>query len=143
MILGAGAAGATAAIRACRQGLKVILIDRAAESAVGASGQNVAEWVSSQVGELLAEMQIEADFLLDQPFSGLVFHSADLKRVAESPPEELSWKQSSGNLSSGKLSNKLPAFRVNYSKCVEHLRAAAAREGATILEAEPSRVELG
>jgi flavin-dependent dehydrogenase len=123
MILGAGVAGTAAAILLRRQGMKPVLIDRAARRG---RRDHAPDWLSGSARGLLGELKIDCSECLGKPYTGIVFHSADLKRTAQS------------------LADDPPAFRIDYPRLIERLQAVARDEAVEVMnEAEPSRIDLG
>jgi len=78
-IIGAGPAGATAAILLGRKGYQVALVDRATfPRPVTCAG-----WLSAMVGPLLAELALPVKTLLKSPFRDVTLFSADLTKSAK------------------------------------------------------------
>jgi len=78
-IVGAGPAGATAAIQLGRKGYQVALVDRAAfPRPVSCAG-----WLSAMVEPLLAELALPVKTLLKSPFRDVTLFNADLTKSAK------------------------------------------------------------
>ncbi len=75
-IIGAGPAGATAAIALGRKGYQVALVDRAAFP----RPVNCAGWLSAKVEPLLAELSLPAKTLLKSPFRDVTLFNADFTK---------------------------------------------------------------
>lgn len=123
MILGAGVAGTTAAIRLRRKQSTVVLIDRAGRPARNAHSP---EWLSASAHAQLKEMDIDLADCLGSPFTGIVFHSADLKKKAVA------------------VEKSPPAYRIDFPRLIERMQTTVAAEDAKIIyEAAPTRIDLG
>ena len=73
MVIGAGPAGATAAILLADQGHKVVLVDRNTfPLSVAAVG-----WLNVRAAPLLGQLGVPIKTLLDEAFSDVTFHSED------------------------------------------------------------------
>ncbi len=78
-IIGAGPAGATAAILLGRKGYSVALIDKATfPRRVTCAG-----WLSAKVEPLLGELGIPPASVLQHPFRDVTFHNADFTKTAK------------------------------------------------------------
>ncbi len=108
MVIGAGAAGATAAAFAAARGLRVVLIERAPREG---TTQRCPDWLTAPVLTLLDELGAGRARGVGKPFDGAVFYPADLARSAETSVTE-----------------RL-AFRVDYTRLVRGLRTLAAKMG--------------
>jgi len=78
LVVGAGPAGCTAAKILAEAGLKVRVLDAAKPHDKPCGG-----WLSKLAGAMFPWLERQAKTLTDMPFTGLVFHSADLKQAAE------------------------------------------------------------
>ena len=77
-IIGAGPAGATAAILLARKDYSVVLLDRSTfPRPVRCAG-----WLSSRADPLLKELGLHAQSLLDRPFRDVTLHNADFSKSA-------------------------------------------------------------
>lgn len=84
MVIGAGPAGATAAILLAEQGHKVVLVDRNTfPLSVAAVG-----WLNVRAAPLLGQLGVPIKTLLDEAFSDVTFHSADFSKSAKPSFEE-------------------------------------------------------
>jgi len=78
-VIGAGPAGATAALQLGRKGYQVALVDRAAfPRPVSCAG-----WLSAKVEPLLAELSLPAKKFLGSPFREVTLFNADLTKAAK------------------------------------------------------------
>ena len=75
-VIGAGPAGASAALLAARHGHRVVLIDRETFPRTGAA----AGWLNARVSSLLKEMGIAERAVGGVPVAGVTFHSADFTK---------------------------------------------------------------
>jgi 2-polyprenyl-6-methoxyphenol hydroxylase-like FAD-dependent oxidoreductase len=79
MVIGAGPAGAAAAILLAERGHKVLLVDRNAfPMKAGYVG-----WLNVRAAPLLAQLGIPVKPLLNEAFSDVTFHSADFNKSAK------------------------------------------------------------
>lgn len=78
-VVGAGPAGATAALRLAALGHQVCLIDR--ESV--ARKQPGLAWLNSRITETLAQWKVPVKSILDRPFSDVIFFNADFSKTAK------------------------------------------------------------
>jgi len=78
-VIGAGPAGATAALQLGRKGYQVALVDRAAfPRPVSCAG-----WLSAKIEPLLAELALPAKKFLGTPFRDVTLFNADLTKAAK------------------------------------------------------------
>ena len=78
-IIGAGPAGATAAIMLAQAGRHVALIDKEKFPRVA----NATGWVSMRIAALLQEIGVPAENVLNRPFRDVTFFSADFAEQAK------------------------------------------------------------
>ncbi|MEK7731123.1 MAG: FAD-dependent oxidoreductase, partial [Planctomycetota bacterium] len=78
-VIGAGPAGATAALQLGRKGYQVALVDRSAFPRPA----NCAGWLSAKVEPLLAELGLPAKKILGCPFRDVTLFNADLTKTAK------------------------------------------------------------
>ena len=109
-VVGAGVAGTACALLAARQGLHVILIEKQPRN----ESLLRPDWLPSRARALLAGWKIDLGPLIGPPFKGATFHSTDLSKHTDTTETEP------------------PAFRIDYSRLVGHLRDCARRTGVDL-----------
>ncbi len=77
-IVGAGPAGATAAIRLARQDRRVLLVDRGTSP----RAELRSSWISPRCAALLSELGVNDKSLLSCPLGKVTFHRADFSQTA-------------------------------------------------------------
>ncbi|GJM24335.1 MAG: hypothetical protein DHS20C16_07500 [Phycisphaerae bacterium] len=112
IIVGAGPAGATIAIKLAKLGMSVGLLDRAKFP----RRKPCTGWVNANVAELLDDLDVASKQLLARPFKDVAFHNADLSK--SSVPELKS----------------SPGYLIDRAAFDERLVNAAKRAGAQLIE---------
>lgn len=121
LVVGAGPAGAVAALLLAGSGRRVALVDCGA-----GSSPSTADWMTAPAAAFLKEIGIKHDVKLMSPFGGAELRSSDLSKCCAT------------------RERPAPGYHVDYCRLVERLRAAAKRAGADCLfEARVSAVEPG
>ncbi len=123
IVLGGGAAGTAAAMMLRSRGLEPILVERSAKPS---KKLHRPDWISTAGTELLERCGVSLGELRGKPFSGMTFHSADLKKTATA-------SGASGD-----------AWRVDHGHVIERMHEAAREAGVkTLYRSGPARIELG
>ena len=123
MVIGAGAAGATAAALSATRGQRVVLVERAHR---GEKTPPRPDWLTAPALAMLDELHVRRGGCIGEPFGGAVFYPADLARSAETRTSEPS------------------AFRVDYTRLTSRLRKRAARLGVEcVYGTAPARLDAG
>lgn len=125
-IIGAGPAGIAAASLLHARGLATLLIGLPGKT--GKTGKNVSlpDWITNEAVDLLGDCGLDCRDVLGEPFTGITFHSGDLKKTAESAAHDA------------------PAHRVDYAALVRRLVQSATDAGASVIDnATVSDIDLG
>jgi 2-polyprenyl-6-methoxyphenol hydroxylase-like FAD-dependent oxidoreductase len=123
VVLGAGAAGTAAAILLHRRGLSGVLVEQAGRPAKKA---HAPDWLSAAGLELYGQLGVDCRGCAGEPFAGMTFHSADLKKTAASAATEP------------------PGWRVDYPRLTARLQEAARDAGVDIrYDSRVNRIDLG
>ncbi len=122
VIVGAGPAGATAALLLAKKGLNVVLVDAAKYPR-----KNIcAGWLSAQAKPLIERLGLTFAKLVAHPFESVSFHNADFSKSAVPKFDET------------------PGYLVNRTAFDERLVAEAVQAGARFDDAKPvTDVSLG
>lgn len=110
IVVGAGAAGCTAALLLSARGHHVVLVDRRGFPRKTAS----LGWLNARTKDLLAEWKLPTRAILDCPVTDVTFHSADFGKSARPATREVA------------------AYLVDRAALVNYLAEAAKRAGATV-----------
>lgn len=121
IVIGAGAAGATAAALLSAKKLKVALVDKVDHD------QELPprpDWLLQPVLDILDEIKVVYHDCVGPPFTGAVFYPADLSKSAETTEK------------------KPPAFRVDYTQLVRQINCRAVEMGVErIVGRAPKSIE--
>lgn len=122
-IIGAGPAGAAAAVLLASRGLKPVILEQTPKPA---KKSHHPEWITIAGIRQLKNCGIDCSSILGEPFTGLTFHSADLKKTAAT------------------TAAAPPAYRLDYAQLTDLMHQAVRDAGGQIMyDAIPNRIDPG